>query len=227
MPRYDGNAWTVARIEGSDAEDSAAWTTLATLPLEEPDTDPAAPAVRNFTIDFEDQSVAWLRVVWVDDNGGQDATSPVYAKPLSTVFATVDDVENRLGVDLNDRQTAQANICIAGATVSILNAVDKDASWDVPAEIKPTLSMLCVEIACRAMSNPQGLAAFSENLGQHSVTQTFSRDIPGTGMALTDAEELMVRRVVYGSTTSSSKARSVADDVADSMYADALPVSYE
>jgi hypothetical protein len=219
MPRYDGVAWTVVRFEGSDAEDGT-WAALTTMPLDDPDPDPADPAVRNFTIDFEDESVVWLRVVWIDDNGGQDATSPVYAKPLSSVFATVAEVENRLGRDLNDREVAQASMCIASATINILNAVDKSPSWVVPAEIKPTLSMLCVEIACRAMSNPQGLASVSESLGEHTVTQAFSRDIPGGGMALTTAEELMVRRLVYGSNTGSSHARSVADDVADMRYGD-------
>ena len=217
-PRFDDQPWISARLDGSDSP-TGEWEVIETFSFE-PDEDPAEPATRSFTTEQGDPRFTWLRLVWIDDDGNQDATDPVPAIPSTAVFANVHDVEIRLGRDLNERESEQAEMCLALATVNMLNAVDKDVLWNVPVEIKPTLSMLCVEIAIRGMTNPQALASQSESLGQHSVTQQYSRDIPGSGLMLTSAEELMLRRVVYGTTSGSVRTRSLANDVSDSLYLD-------
>ena len=74
------------------------------------------------------------------------------------------------------------------------------------------------------MANPHGLASVSESLGQHSVTQAFSRDVPGGGLMLLPAEELAARRVVYGTKNGSARTRSLANDVSDSLYLDDIIV---
>lgn len=215
-PRFDGQPWTSARLDGS-VSSTGDWETIDTFSFE-PDADPAEPAIRSFTTEQGDPAFTWLRLVWIDEDGNQDVTDPVPAVSPAPAFATVRDVEIRLGHDLDERQSEQADMCLALASINILNAVDKNASWVVPVEVKPTFSMLCVEVACRGMSNPQALASQSENLGAYSVTQAFSRDIPGSGVALTDAEELMLRRLVYGTNSASPRTRSLASDVYDSGY---------
>jgi len=198
MPRYDGQAWAVARIEGAP-EQSGPWAQVEAFPLDPIDDDPSQPQTRNFTVAYDDATVEWLRLVWVDQSGNQDATLPIDTECCATgALAEVSDVEIRLGRDLTERQTAQADALLRQATTNIYNAADKDASWQPPAEIEPLLSMLAVELACRAMANPQALGQISESLGAYSSTTTYPRELPGSGIMLTEVEELMIRRAVWG-----------------------------
>jgi hypothetical protein len=224
MPRYDTLSWTGARIEGATAEvpEGATWSTIATVPFQEPDPNPAEPIERNFTISVEDPDITWLRVIFVDDHGEQDVTNPVSMSAATSELAVIRDVAKRLGRFLTDGEEVQVNALIITATNNIYAAVDKPSTWMPEADVRGFLNGMCVELVVRAMPNPHALASQSETLGAHSVQQAYSRDIPGSGIMLTAAEELAVRRVVFGRTTDSSKAPGLPDEVADGYYAPAI-----
>jgi hypothetical protein len=217
MPRYDGKSWSGARIDGA-TDDAGPWSTIATVPFQEFDSDPAEPMERNFTISVEDAGTNWLRVVFVDEQGEQDVTNPVSTTAATTELATIRDVAKRLGRFLTDGEEVQVNALITMATNNVYAAVDKSSIWVPSADQRDFLSGLCVELVVRAMPNPHALASQSESLGAHSVTQAYSRDIPGSGVMLTDAETLAARRVVYGGNSGSAKARGVLGTMEDPYY---------
>lgn len=219
MPRYDNRSWTGARIEGSTAAEGP-WSTIDTVPFVEPEPDPAKPIERSFTINVEDPDTTWLRVVFVDEYGEQDAANPVSTTAETIELAAIRDVAKRLGRFLTDSEEVQVNTLIITATNNIYAAVDKPSTWVPAADVRDFLSGLCVELVVRGMPNPHGLASQSESLGAHSVTQAYSRDIPGSGITLTAAEELAARRIVYGSNSGSAHARSVIGTADDCYYAD-------
>ena len=218
MPRYDEKPWVGAKIEGTTDEET--WSTIATVSFSEPDTDPTKPQERSFTVGVEDPAVTSLRVVFIDDAGEQDVANPVSITAATTELATVPDVAKRLGRYLSESEEVQASTLIVTATNNIYAAVDKPSSWVPEPDARDFLSGLCVELVTRGMPNPHALASMSESLGQHSVTQQFSRDIPGSGVNLTSAEELAARRIVHGTNNASSRTRSLANDVSDSLYLD-------
>jgi hypothetical protein len=219
MPRYDGVSWEAARIEGTD-DPEGTWATITTVTFDEPDADPTKPVERNFTIALEDPTIAWLRVVFIDGDGEQDLTNPVATTGVTSELATIRDIALRLGRYLTESEEVQAASLITSATSNIYSAVDKPPTWVPPADVVGFLNGLCTELVARGMPNPHALASESETLGAHSVTQQYSRDLPGSGIMLTAAEELAARRIVYGTNSGSSKALSVADGVADDYYAD-------
>jgi hypothetical protein len=223
MPRYDGNSWTGARIEGA-TDDVGPWSTIATVAFEEPEPDPTKPIERSFTVSVEDSDTAWLRVVFIDDQGEQDVANPVSTTAETVELAVVGDVGKRLGRYLTDNEEVQVYALIATATNNIYAAVDKPSTWVPPADVRDFLSGLCVELVVRSMMNPHGLASESETLGQHSVTQQYSRDsrdnTAGSRIVLNAVEELAARRIVYGTTSGSAHARSVIGTADDCYYAD-------
>jgi hypothetical protein len=216
-PRYDGKPWIGVLVEGSAASNGP-WTQLANVSFQDPDSDPANPAERSFTIVVDDPAIQWLHVIFIDDAGQQDITDPLSTVPVAGELATASEVGVMLGRDLSEAEIGQADMMIGIATANILAAVDKDGDWLPTAAQQTFLNGLCVQLTCRAMANPQGLASQSESLGAHSATTAYSRDIPGSGLGLTSPEELAARRVVWGTNSGSAKARSVADDVAESGY---------
>ena len=220
MPRYDDKSWSGARIEGSTESAEGPWNTIATTGFSEPDPNPSEPMERNFTVKLDDEDVAWLRVVFIDEDGEQDFTNPVSTVAPMEELATIRDVARRLGRFLNENEEVQVNSLITSATNSIYAAVDKPSDWMPPADTRDFLNGLCVELVTRAMANPHALFSFSESLGQHSVTQQYSRDIAGGGLMLLPAEELAARRLVHGTTNGSARTRSLANDVSDSLYLD-------
>ena len=223
MPRYDEKSWSGARIEGAVAEEGP-WNPIDTIGFPEPDPNPAEPMERNFTVRLEDEDIAWLRVVFIDEDGEQDVTNPVPTVPVIAELATIRDVALRLGRFLSDSEEVQVNSLIIAATNVIYAAVDKPSTWEPTPDQRDFLSGLCVELVTRGMANPHGLASVSESLGAHSVTQQFSRDIAGGGMMLLPAEELAARRIVHGTTNGSARTRSLANDVSDSLYLDDIIV---
>jgi hypothetical protein len=226
MPRYDEKSWTGAKVEGATASEGP-WSTIDTVAFDEPDADPTKPMERNFTVKLDDETIEWLRVTFIDEDGEQDVTNPVPTAATTTELATIRDVALRLGRFLNENEEVQVNSLIVSATNVIYAAVDKPSTWEPTPDQRDFLSGLCVELVTRAMANPHALSSMTESLGQHSVTQQFSRDISGVGkptLLLLPAEEMAARRVVYGTTNGSAHTRSVANDVADSLYLDDIIV---
>jgi hypothetical protein len=128
-------------------------------------------------------------------------------------FATFEDVAIRLGRPLTAAEEAMAGSVIELVTGLIADAVGKDAAWAVALDpVPPTLRAVCVEKTLAVGSNPNRLAAFSEQLGAHQVSKTFPRS--DVGVFLTDEEERRVRAAVYGGRDSGSVViGSILDDL--------------
>ena len=134
-------------------------------------------------------------------------------------FADVTDVATRLGRDLTADEGGQATYLLDLATSVIAAACDKTDAWAAALTPVPTiLNMFCVELAVRGMANPSGLASVSEALGQYSSTQRFRDAAAGGGMALSELEERVIRRAVFGTNSASAKTESLATEVADLVY---------
>lgn len=130
-------------------------------------------------------------------------------------FATYSDVSTRLGRSLTSAEQSQATEVIATVTGLIVDVVDRDADW--AKELSPVpeaLKAICVEKAISVITNPQGVASYSEALGAHSYSQT-SRRSADVGVFLTPFEERQVQRAVYGRNSGSSTPRSLVDRVID------------
>ena len=74
-PRADELPWTEARIEETD-DPAGEWEGLKTVELDPVDEDPLKPIERTFTVA---PTKEWLRVVFLDAEGGEDDPSPVAA----------------------------------------------------------------------------------------------------------------------------------------------------
>jgi hypothetical protein len=124
-------------------------------------------------------------------------------------FASVEDIAARLGRVLTDLEKGAATFLLEGAQAIVEIAVEKTEEQIVP--LPPVLRFVTVEVVCRAMANPQGLASESETLGAYSHTERYS----GEGVSdilLTKLEELMVRRAVHGTLSGTAQTGSVVSD---------------
>lgn len=131
-------------------------------------------------------------------------------------FADATDVATRLGRDLTADEAAQATYLAELATALIAAACDKTDAWAAALSPVPTiLSLFCVELVARSMPNPAGLLSLSETLGQYSSTQRFRDAAAGGGMALSELEERVIRRAVFGTNSGSVKTESLATELAD------------
>lgn len=73
-PRADGNAWVEARIDGTDAIDGqSGWGEIEVIELASVDEDPSYPSHRDLTVKAPTR---WLRVVFLDEEEGEDTPSP-------------------------------------------------------------------------------------------------------------------------------------------------------
>ncbi|HUB99102.1 MAG TPA: hypothetical protein VMS11_04695 [Solirubrobacterales bacterium] len=86
--RVDEKAWIGARIEETD-DPSGSWEEVESVTLDPVDEDPAEPTLRSFTAAA---SKAWIRIVFLDEDGGEDAPSPmvfVAGSPFRPTLAQV------------------------------------------------------------------------------------------------------------------------------------------
>lgn len=130
-------------------------------------------------------------------------------------FADAVDVATRLGRVLSTVEGARADQMLEEAASMIAAAVDKDDEW--AAELDPVpgaFRWLSVAMVVRSWDNPGGARSVSERLGEYQHSQTFRDETAGGGMALTEVEARLVRRIVWGRTSGSARAESLADDLA-------------
>lgn len=133
-------------------------------------------------------------------------------------FAVANDVATRLGRSLTTAETSLCTQTIEAVTAQIIDEVDRTAAWAAALSPVPgVLKTLCVEKCVVAIANPNGLAAESETLGQHSHSRTFQRT-SDVGVFLTENEKRLARLAVYGTLSGSSRTHATVDDVFD--YAD-------
>lgn len=128
-------------------------------------------------------------------------------------FATADDVGTRLGRTLTDTEEAQVEAVLETVDGLIRDAVDRDADWD-PDPVPAALKEMSIQKAISAIANPQNVASYSEQLGQHSYSATFQRGQDG-GVFLSDQEGRALRLAVYGTNAASSSPRGLSDRIID------------
>jgi hypothetical protein len=214
--RFDQLPWTAARIEGS-ALDAGPWTEVETFTFDNQDPDPSEPTIRNFTTELVDAATTnWLRVVFLDADGNQDATD---ALALTTTgnLTTASDVGRRLARDMTDAEVMQCDLLINSATINILACLDRDpTTWTPPAKVKPLLAAMCTEIVTRVIVNPEDLQRRRETIGTYMIDEMFAnRGAQAPGIAPTQTEELVMRNAVFGTNTGSVKVRSMVNELAD------------
>jgi hypothetical protein len=128
-------------------------------------------------------------------------------------FATADDLETRTGRTFTVAQTATATLLVELASELIADTCGKTVAA-LDADDTPILRIVCIEVAARAMANPDGLASSNERLGAWASTKNFRE----AGLYLTDLEERLTRRAVFGSSTGSARVASTATEVYDFLY---------
>jgi hypothetical protein len=112
--RFDSVPWSQALIQEAPA-DIGPWTLIDTINLLPADTDPADPQTRSFTTTNGTAPALWYRVVFADANAGQsNPTDPVRNDNSGppTLFATADDLADRIGVDLTADERIRANVLL-------------------------------------------------------------------------------------------------------------------
>ena len=91
LPRFDGKAWQKAKVQGAKAS-SGPWTLIEEFSLSPVDSDPTKPAARSFTTEKATAEQTYVRVVFVDADGDEQATdatalSGATSSDLTTVSA--------------------------------------------------------------------------------------------------------------------------------------------
>lgn len=118
----------------------------------------------------------------------------------STAFATPEDVSTRLGRALSSAEAETVPFLLNMAAVVISDAVGKDDGWAVSLSPVPQmLRLMSVELVCRALPNPSQYSQIRQQVGSYSIAVSQA----SSGMTLSDAESLMLRRAVFGRTTDS------------------------
>lgn len=156
--RFDGTAWTQARVEGATTP-AGPWTILvATTTLAPADPDPSKPIERAFTFHA---AAEWpyYRVVFVDDLGAEETAGAV-----SSV-----DIDNRPNVDRLRRQ---------------LTAVDHGFDDDVLAE-QLRASIAWVEDVCSTSFNGHQVTELYDG---NTTNQIIVRKRPVTSIVLVTVE---------------------------------------
>ncbi len=141
VPRVDAVPFTTAAFrEAPDVDGSpGTWTTLETIDLDTGpgvspaglDTDPNSPQERTFTTALATLDPAWYQVVFTDDLGGTDQSTPRYAStagPDGDQFATASDLAARLGVTLTAGEQDRADALLISATGAVQTAAGQQIS---------------------------------------------------------------------------------------------------
>jgi hypothetical protein len=81
-PRYDGKPWTDVRWEEA-AEAEGPYAVIETQVLGEPDTEPQEPKARNLTTTEAPLEAGWVKLVFIDGGGAEDAPQFFEWPPLS------------------------------------------------------------------------------------------------------------------------------------------------
>lgn len=98
IPRYDGTAFTQARIEEATTA-TGSWSAIETISLSPVDSDPSDPAVRNLTTDSaSDTAGLWYRIIFIDASGDESAPTDPISNPSSTTYCTRAELKSWLNI---------------------------------------------------------------------------------------------------------------------------------
>lgn len=159
--RHDEVAWTQARVEYSVGFDGP-WFALQTLDLEA-DEDPSLPALRSWTVQV-DSGALWLRPVWIDDDGLEQAGVVVSAGQVP-YLPTADQISaelqayatdrsgNNIGVFDSDTDEDEAKLqrVIIAAVRDVSSQVGSWIPGPVIADARRVTALDCAAIAVRSM----------------------------------------------------------------------------
>ena len=108
-------------------------------------------------------------------------------------FATTSDVSARLGRTLTSGEETTVEFLLDGAAAIIADAAGQTEDYFLELDpVPPILLFVSVEVACRALANPNGLDSLSETVGANSYSVRF-RD---AGLGLTRDERRQIRALV-------------------------------
>lgn len=139
---------------------------------------------------------------------GREAASPYSWSP------TLDEIRARLGKsELTATEIESIELLIEAASEVIVDAAGKTpAQMAALSPVPRVLRFVAIEMICRTVGNPAGLAQLSEQLGAAQRSQTFRRD-DGSALLLTSTEVMLIRRAVRKNTSGSVVVESVLDDI--------------
>ena len=126
-------------------------------------------------------------------------------------LATAQDVADRLGRDLTATEVTTIEALIDFASAAIGLAVGKDDDWIATYDPPQIVRFICADVALRSFNNPTFAARTQETLGSYSYSVDFGSQPPG--MALTELEQRMVRKAVFGRTSGSVRLGSMFQEV--------------
>lgn len=211
--RFDDLPFTSVNFQEAALSDGP-WVTLENIPISDPDADPTAPATRSFTSALATLAAGWYRIEWVDDTASVFDSDPVRFPAPSARLATLADVATRLGRALSDAEDDQVDILLGTATAMILEAGGRGDAWlEAQDTVSGVLRGICIEVVCRAMANPVGAQATSEQLGAYQVNRSYGANGAG-GLLLTGTERLLASRAINGSNAGTAQLQeSVFEDL--------------
>lgn len=115
-------------------------------------------------------------------------------------FATVDDIQVRLGRAPTEAEAAMAEQGIEIVTGLIADVVGETDAWAENLDPVPAYyRLLCIEKVLKVGANPALVQSITEQLGSFATTKSFPR-YEEMGFGLTDAERRQIKRVYAGST---------------------------
>lgn len=119
---------------------------------------------------------------------------------MATVATTV-DVESRLQRELSTTEDTMYVDLLDDIESMMAEALGRTETWPPSSyDVPKSLRSLAVTVAIRVAQNPEGLLSKSEQLGQYSKTSRYPDpgEDAGTSTLLSDTEQRLVRRIVFG-----------------------------
>lgn len=203
-----------ANIHGIEVRDAAGTLTIADsdqLIVTAPYGTPAEPATFAYDdgIYYADTEAsapgvwAWR---WTFQIGAETVVAAGYyvvtASPTAVeqrpMFASVADLEMRLGRTLSATEVDQAIWILPSITTLIADALGRDDEWAqnyIP--VPDGLRVLCAEAGARALTQLPGVGSTQEQLGSYLYSTNY-RATDAQGVMLTHEEGRRARRIVYG-----------------------------
>lgn len=215
-PRPAGSeAYDRIRIEEAAARTGPWGTVIQTITLPLPLDDPADPQPKSFETNQATLEVGWYRVAFLDISGDVLLFAPQRNPPAP--FATVEELAQRLGRTLTAAEQSQAELLLDLATGVIAGACGKTVAWAATVNpVPPIVRGVCIELVARVLLNPAGVRSQQETLGAYAHSESYAGEL--MGLALTPAEERLVRRAVFGTDTGSAKTVGLPNEIYDLLY---------